>query len=155
MVTTQRYLNLYRGRNAGTRRSEGGEEGVALRTNLSTIVRQEAVANDLVVVGQNLGVNVLTEAPNEIRGTLDVGKEKGQGLNSEIVGDTRVGNLVDCSRPDPSINRRFAASSFVAAFDREGDWMSTYRCTYRDAHPCTSVRVGSLKRAIFATKCSS
>lgn len=100
VVAIELELHFERRGDAGGGRGERGEEGVALRTHLSAVVALEAIADDAVVVGKYLGVDIFAQTPNEIRGALDVGKEKGQGLNSEIVGETSVGSPVESSRTE-------------------------------------------------------
>ena len=112
-------LNVQRRRNAGPGGGERGEERVALGTDLSPVVGPEAIADDLVVIGQRLGVDVLTQASNEIRGTLDIGEEEGQGLNLEIVGDASAPSTVE---------------SWRRGLARLNRWLSMPRC-HRQAAP--------------------
>ena len=49
-----------------------------MRSHLLAAVGPEALADDLVVIREHLRVNVLAEAPNKVRGTLNVGEEEGE-----------------------------------------------------------------------------
>lgn len=74
-------------RQTGARRREHGKESVALRRDLGPVVSCEAGADELVMIGESLGVGVATEAAEEPRRALDVGKEEGQCLRGKSLRD--------------------------------------------------------------------
>jgi hypothetical protein len=67
MMSGQISLNTYCRRNTGTRRGEHREKGVALSALLLPPVINEFVANDLVVVRQNLGVRIIAKTSQQRR----------------------------------------------------------------------------------------
>jgi hypothetical protein len=62
-VGGQGLLDLDDGREAGAGRGEDGEETVALGAHLLPVVSGQAGADEGVMIGQDLGVGVVTEAP--------------------------------------------------------------------------------------------
>ena len=76
LVPNKHPLHLDHRRSAGAGRGEHGEEPVALGTDLPAVVRGEAGPDDLVVIGQDLGIGVATQTTEDRRRALYVGEEE-------------------------------------------------------------------------------
>jgi hypothetical protein len=72
---------------AGAQRGEHREERVALGIPLRPFMGGEPRPNEGVVISEDLGVGVVTEAPEQRRRGLDVGEEEGERLRGQSVRD--------------------------------------------------------------------
>jgi hypothetical protein len=91
LVARQGQLHLECCCHTGAGRGEDRKEGVALGPLLDAVVGQEAGADEPVVVFEDLGVEVVAEAAQERRRSLDIGEQERQRLDVESVGDERRG----------------------------------------------------------------
>ena len=91
LVARQGQLHLECCCHTGAGRREDRKEGVALGPLLDAVVGQEAGADEPVVVFEDLGVEVVAEAAQERRRSLDIGEQERQRLDVESVGDERRG----------------------------------------------------------------
>ena len=91
LVARQGQLHLECCCHTGAERREDRKEGVALGPLLDAVVGQEAGADEPVVVFEDLGVEVVAEAAQERRRSLDIGEQERQRLDVESVGDERRG----------------------------------------------------------------
>jgi hypothetical protein len=76
-------------------RRERGKEGVTLGPFLPADMSLEALADDPMVLGEDLGVDVIANATKERGGTLDVSGKEGQRFDFRIVRDVKTSSLND------------------------------------------------------------
>ena len=92
-VQADPHLDRPRGQLAGKRlggrqrtrcRREGEEERIPLRVDLDAALRATCLANDAPVLGESIGVRLRAELVQQLRRSLDVGEEEGDGAGREI-----------------------------------------------------------------------
>ena len=64
---------------------EREEEGVSLRVDLDAALGRARLAHDPPVLGERLRVGLCAELAQELRRSLDVGEEEGDGAGREVV----------------------------------------------------------------------
>jgi hypothetical protein len=83
LEAAERQLTLDRGSDGIPRAVERNEESVACCVDLVPTVRAERLAEQAAMVGPNRGEGLVPEAPNEVRGLLDVAEEERHGSGRE------------------------------------------------------------------------
>ena len=63
---------------------EGEEEGIPLRVHLDSALGRARLANQPAVLGERLRVRIGAECVKELRRSLDVGEEEGDGTEGEV-----------------------------------------------------------------------
>jgi hypothetical protein len=114
-------LHLDSGGHTGARGVEEREERVALGPLLLTGVGFEARADEPVVVFEDLRVDVVAEAVQECRRSLDIGEQERQRVDGRSVGDAPPGCTGWIGPPASRLSRkwRLSADPFSSATMRQ------------------------------------
>jgi len=67
------------------RSPKGDEEGIPLGIDLDSLIGLESLPQDTAMLSQRLRVPLSAEFMQQLRRTLDVGKEKGDGARRQVV----------------------------------------------------------------------
>jgi len=100
-------------------RGEHCEETVTLGTDLFSSVSAKAGTDDPVVIGESLGVRLVSEPLEQRRRALDIGEQKGERFRGQSLSDRSNGMVVRAC--GGSGNDRRACSDGVGLRQRGGD----------------------------------